>query len=183
MENQFFIQFDVNKAVNAILFITTRVKRKDFHKIFKILYFADRDHFSEFGRPITGDAYSAMDDGPVPSKIYDILKSVRGDSYFKDDGTFSKQFEIHDDFLIRPLKDPDLTFLSETDIQCLTKSIEAYGQLSYDELKEKSHDYAWRNTAKNARISFENILRETGEEEEFVSFIREQSYISKLCMG
>jgi uncharacterized phage-associated protein len=182
MGARFYFQFDVEKAINAILYITGKVKKKDFHKIFKILYFADRDHFAEYGRPITGDSYIAMDDGPVPSKIYDILKSVRGDSFFKDDGTFSKLFKIHDSFLIQPLQEPNLRVLSGTDIKHLDQAIETYGPLSYDELKGKSHDYAWNRTSKDAPISFENILRETGENEEVLSFLLEQNSLANICL-
>ena len=34
------------------------------HKICKILYFADREHLSKYGRSITGDVYIAMTYGP-----------------------------------------------------------------------------------------------------------------------
>ena len=72
------VQFDKTKALNALLYVANRVQRKDFHKIFKIVYFADRQHLAEWGRPITGDTYIAMDAGPVPSRMYDMMKIVRG---------------------------------------------------------------------------------------------------------
>lgn len=64
--------FDANKSLQAVLYVVNRLKRRDFHKIFKVLYFADRTHLIKYGRPITGDTYIAMEYGPVPSMIYDM---------------------------------------------------------------------------------------------------------------
>ena len=47
--------FNSEKSLQAVLYIANRVERKDFHKIFKVLYFADREHLIKYGRPITGD--------------------------------------------------------------------------------------------------------------------------------
>ena len=174
-------QFNERKALNAILYIASNLKRRDFHKIFKVLYFADRNHISEFGRPISGDSYIAMDDGPVPSNIYDIFKSVRGDSYFKDDGTFSRIFKVVDWNLITPLQEPNLKVLSKTDLDHLNKSLEIYGDMSWDEVREKSHDYAWRNTVKNSQISFDNIVLESGDDVDYLDYLKEQSQLTQLC--
>ncbi len=51
--------FDKDKVLNVILYIAQHLKRKDFHKIFKILYFADREYLARYGMPITGDCYIA----------------------------------------------------------------------------------------------------------------------------
>jgi uncharacterized phage-associated protein len=72
------MEFNENKAIQAVLYIVAKLRRKDFHKIFKILYFSDREHLNMYGRTITGDKYIAMSDGPVPSNLYDIFKSVEG---------------------------------------------------------------------------------------------------------
>lgn len=37
------------------------LKRKDFHKIFKIIYYAERQHLADWGKPITGDTYSSLE--------------------------------------------------------------------------------------------------------------------------
>ena len=68
--------FNFEKTINSALYIAERIKIKDFHRVFKILYFADREHLSKYGRPITGDTYIKMSDGPVPTKLYDIFKRV-----------------------------------------------------------------------------------------------------------
>ena len=96
MFNSIKMKFNECKTINAILYIAEKLKRKDFHKIFKILYFSDREHLNVYGRTITGDTYIAMTDGPVPSNVYDIFKSVRGDGYYKDDGKFGQYFSVID---------------------------------------------------------------------------------------
>lgn len=181
MTTEFNIQFNEKKALTAILYIVSNLKRKDFHKIFKILYFADRNHISEYGRPISGDSYVAMTDGPVPSNLYDIFKSVRGDSYFKDNGNFSKYFKIVDWDIVVPIQEANLKFLSKSDLKHLKNSLELYGEMSWDEVREKSHDYAWRNTVKNSHISFDNIIREVGEDDDYLSYLKEQSFLTQLC--
>ncbi len=198
------VQFDKTKALNALLYVANRVQRKDFHKIFKIVYFADRQHLAEWGRPITGDTYIAMDAGPVPSRMYDILKIVRGDSYLPDTeglGKFFKvenrrQAECHPSSLedgrgakeedevnwmyVNPLVDADLNKLSANEQEALNDSIAKYAGLSYDEIKEKSHDIAWRSTARDFSISWEDIAREAGLDEEDVACLNEYSTMHPL---
>ncbi|RZK57199.1 MAG: DUF4065 domain-containing protein [Pedobacter sp.] len=177
---QFHIEFNEKKTINAVLFIVNRIQRTDFHKIFKILYFSDRDHMATYGRGITGDNYCAMVDGPVPSKLYDIFKSVRGDGYFKDDGKFSAYFSIENWDLVKPKTDANLKALSKSDIDFLTANIQKYGEMAFEEIREISHDYAWQNTAPNHIISYDNIISETGEDASFIAFAKEQSFISSL---
>ncbi len=174
------MDFNENKALNAVLYIAHKLKRRDFHKIFKILYFADKEHFSIYSRPITGDNYIAMQDGPVPSKLYDIFKSVRGNGYFKDNGKFSQYFTVVDWDIIVPQKEPSMNFLSLTDIKYIDKVIERYGEMTWDEVREKSHDYAWSNTVLNKEITFENILLEAGENDSYIDYIKEQNSLKSL---
>lgn len=179
MERYIFEDFKTDKAVNAVLYITHKLKRNDFHKIFKVLYFADRNHISDYGRSITGDTYIAMNDGPVPSNLYDIFKSVRGDGFFKDTGKFSAFFKVINWDLIQPVKEPDLTVLSKTDLDYINNSLEEYGNMSWDEVREKSHDYAWRKTVRNSPISIDNMMIETGNEESYVEYLKEQILLAK----
>jgi hypothetical protein len=40
-----------------------------------------------------------------------------------------------------------------------------YGDLLWDEVREKPHGYAWRNTTLNCQINFDDIIREAGGDE------------------
>jgi len=156
------VRFDKIKTLNALLFVVNRVQRKDFHKIFKIIYFADRQHLADWGRPITGDTYIAMEAGPVPSRLYDMLKIVRGDSYLPDTEGLGRFFQIENWMYVKPLQDADLNELSPNEQEALSEAISKYANLSYDEIKEKSHDVAWRSTARDFAINWDNIALEAG---------------------
>lgn len=171
MNNQQYT-FNKEKSLNSILYIAQNLKRKDFHKIFKILYFADREYLSRYGITITGDCYIAMEAGPVPSKIYDIFKIVRGDSYMNDP-ELRNYFEVSDWMYITPKQEADLKKISPNEKLVIDECLQKYGTLSYDEIKEKSHDIAWRSTARDYPISIENIAREAGLQEDELSYIQE----------
>ena len=172
------VQFNKVKTLNALLYVANRIQRKDFHKIFKVIYFADRQHLADWGRPITGDTYIAMDAGPVPSRLYDMLKIVRGDSYISDTEGLKQFFLVENWMYVRPLVDADLNKLSATEQEALSDSIEKYASLSYDEIKEKSHDVAWRSTARDFSISWDNIAREAGLDGEERECVNEFSKIT-----
>jgi len=81
-----------------------------------------------YGRLITGDSYIAMNFGPVPSKIYDIFKFLRGDSYFSNvTDDVSSRLRMLNSETISSIVDPDLDYLSESDIECLDDSIKNMG--------------------------------------------------------
>lgn len=169
------VKFDKIKTLNALLYVASRVQRKDIHKIFKIIYFADRQHLADWGRPITGDTYIAMEAGPVPSRMYDMLKIVRGDSYMPDYESLSSYYRIDNWMYVTPLKDADINKLSKTEISALDDSISKYSLLSYDEIKEKSHDIAWRSTARDFAIKWDQIALEAGLDAEDMECLNEFS--------
>ena len=177
--------FNLEKSLQVILYVANSLRRKDFHKIFKVIYFADREHLSKYGRPITGDTYIKMKDGPVPSKIDDIFKAVRGDSFFATNeitNRFTELFSVHDWYFISPKKEANLDYLSQSDTEELDSSLDKYGSMSWDEIREKSHDFAWRSTPDNGQISIDSIMRETGEDEAYIAYISEQIAFQKACL-
>lgn len=166
--------FDFDKSLNAMLYIANRIDRRDIHKIFKILYFADMSHLDKYGRAITGDRYMAMKFGPVPSSIYDMVKIVRGDTIYCMDEL--KAFFKVDKMNLLPLRDADTEILSETDIRELDDSIAKYKDLSFPEMTLVSHGSAWEkawNNNSDDYISIEDILTESGAEREYIDYVLE----------
>lgn len=154
-------QLDSEKIVEAIVYIAGRLKpqHSTIYTALKILYFADKIHLNEYGRLITGDRYVAMRNGPVPSASYDIVKSVRGDGYSMNSAHAESSFNVTDKYIITPLRVADLDLFSDSEIECLDKVIEEYGDKSFGELKEKSHDASFDAADENDFISIESIIR------------------------
>lgn len=149
-------RFDAEKAIEVLLYIARQVP--DTYTALKVLYFADKDHLAKYGRLICGDSYVAMDKGPVPSGTYDIVKYVRGDGACLFAIPLEEAFAVqgHD---ILPHREPNLDFLSESDIECLDSGIEQYGRRSFGQLKKLSHDEAFKSADKNDFISLEAIVK------------------------
>ena len=173
--------FCLEKSIHAILYVANKLERKDFHKIFKVLYFADINHLSDYGRTITGDTYIAMNDGPVPSCIYDIFKALRGDGFFHTEAQrFSKYFEVCDWNFINPKMSAELKHLSSSDVEYLDASLGENANLSWNEIREKSHGYAWRETEKDTPISLKNMLLEKGNSDDYIEFVTEMDSLKKI---
>ena len=100
------------------------------------MYFADRNHIAEWGCPITGDIYIAMDAGPVPSRIYDMFKIVRGDAYSQDTEGLGEFFGVEGWMYIVPKREVDKNKLSPSDIASLQSALDTYGNMTYDEIRD-----------------------------------------------
>lgn len=69
-------QFNEAKATQAASFLLKANGGKmNYMKLIKLLYLADREALSLWERPITGDSYVSMDNGPVLSKVLDKINS------------------------------------------------------------------------------------------------------------
>lgn len=68
-------RFNASKALEAIQWmLATANEPVDFHALLKAVYFADKQMLNDYGRPIFGANYRAMNYGPVPLEVYEMLK-------------------------------------------------------------------------------------------------------------
>ena len=177
--------FKQDIAIQAILYILQRMGGScDIHRCHKILYFADNEHLSKYGRSITGDAYVRMDFGPVPTCIYDLFKAVRGDSYFAaqvDDVRRDCFHFVNNKDIVATAK-PDMEYLSESDVEMLDKYIEQLKGKDFNEVSDASHGYAWSHTAQNGVISVRDRLTEMGDSDEYIKYIEDQMRAEEAVM-
>lgn len=170
-------QVDKEKTLNATLFILTQLGDCDYHKVFKILYFADQLHLKTYGSPLTGDSYIAMPFGPVPSFLYDIFKAAeKGNSPFNEAAELSHSFlvkKINNIPIVSLNKEVDLDELAESNISVLLQSINENADLNFNELVEKSHDEAWEKAEKqqDTEISYLDMAKVAGTENEMLKYI------------
>ncbi len=168
---------DKNKTLNAALYVLNNLGEADYHKTFKILYFADQNHLKSYGRPITGDAYQAMNFGPVPSFLYDIFKAAeKGSHPFQEAMDMSGLFAVRRDAnvpIVTAKQPADVDELSDSEIKLLSASIEENEGLNFEQLVDKSHDDAWTEAAKKPDIemSYINIAKAAGTSDDMITYI------------
>lgn len=174
------LSFNQKRALNAVLYVASRLTDRGYHKIFKVLYFADRDHLADWGRTITGDRYVAMEFGPVPSVLYDIFKAKEEAA---GNGAFANLFlaqRVDPIPRITPLVDADRRVLSRSDIKALDKALNEYGGKDFETIKTLSHGPAWDKTPRNRPMSFFDIMKEHGETDEYARYADEQALLQTI---
>lgn len=75
----FRFRFDSKKKIEAAAVVLRGRGHMDWLRFLKILYIADRKSLQKIGKPIIGGRAVAMNNGPLHSEIYDLLKGVHSD--------------------------------------------------------------------------------------------------------
>lgn len=168
--------FNEEKAINVILYILDKIGGKcDMHKLCKILYFSDQKHLVKYGRPVIGDVYFAMNAGPVPSSVYDGFKAIDNPGRYCFP-LFSKNLQKHR-YVISSSVKPDLGELSKSDLRFLDEAIKENKNLSFEDLKKKSHQFAWKNATRDGVMSIVNIAKEANCDNDMINYIKENMYL------
>jgi uncharacterized phage-associated protein len=166
--------FEVGKAIEAILFVATKLANPTFHSVSKVFYFADKKHLERYGRLICGDSYVAMKHGPVPSQTYDIMRVPVGRGWVNPDQAelIQSAFDVSSRCRIEAKRQPELRQLSESEIECLAESVAEYGSKSFGELTRLSHDAAWHSADENELISIDEFAKTLPNSEALIVHLR-----------
>jgi len=127
------IQFRMNtrKALEAVVWLLSEHPGLTRHTIAKVLYYADKRHLHQYGRPVIGDRYVAMNEGMVPSRVLDILEKdgryLRPEEIEAREGALRGYEGEQGHPAYEALREPDTDYLSRTDIEALRWSLEEYG--------------------------------------------------------
>jgi uncharacterized phage-associated protein len=164
--------FDRDKAIEATLFIASLSVNPTKHSISKMFYLADKLHLQEYGRLICGDRYIAMEYGPVPSAIYDMMKVSEGQARIDPDidDFILAAFSVTNGRCVVPKRTAETAFLSESEIECIQATLLKYGDKTFGELTDITHDEAWKITEDNQPISLLNIAKTLPNAAELIAY-------------
>jgi uncharacterized phage-associated protein len=167
------LHLDLDKAIETILYVARSLPERSQYWVLKAIYFADKRHLQRYGRFIFGEDYVAMEQGPVPSGAYDLVKAARGlNPWCQEPEGVGSAFSMRGNYII-PLRDPDLDVFSKSDLECLDEAIEEVRPLSFGELKARSHDAAHEGSDENAFISVESIASLFPNRDELLEYLRD----------
>lgn len=171
-------KFDQAKGLEILVYITQKIsaltpeREANLYNVLKCAFFAEKMHLGEYGRMICGDDYVAMEHGPVPSNLYDMVKLSRvgGDSFFYEIDPSSALEASSNNLKIK--RNYDGSYLSDSDKECLDKAISLYGLMPFFELKKKSHDDpSYKAAKRNEKILLEDFLMSLPNGEEVLDYL------------
>lgn len=166
--------FSFAKAQAALLYLAN-IGLSEFTKgkACKIIFLADKQHLVKNARPITGDWYAAMEHGPVPSHLLALLDEIEDGAKSPEAIELSSALDLDRSFQyprLIPKRRPDLSQLSESDIEALDSTVRAFGAMTFAQLRALTHetpayDKAWseRQQANRGIMKFEDFFEEDGD--------------------
>ncbi len=162
-------KFNQAKAIEVILYLAQKVSVPNIYGICKLLYLADKASLEKYGRFLFGESYVAMREGGTPSNVYDLLKRLRQRP--------TSELKVEDNRVIA-LRQAELDYLSESDVECLNRTIEKYGKpANWSERKRACHDDAWQKAwnrkgiSRSTPIPIENIAEMLEDSDDLVDYL------------
>lgn len=154
--------FEIDKAIVVLGYFVEHT-RESMYSLMKLMYLADKLHLERFGRFIVGDTYCALQQGPVPSHTYNMMKHLRGEQQDEAFAIAEKFFAYRDGHALELLQRVDMEELSLGEISCLEAIYDVYKSLGKWGVRDLSHDTAWANawdskrSKKSVPIAIEKI--------------------------
>jgi hypothetical protein len=159
--------FNETKVLEALVFIGQRWPGITPFHLAKVMFFADRDHLRAYGRPVTGESYIAMANGPVPSRTYDIVKGNL--DFFGDPEAIVAALRVDRNARYPRLyaeREANLELLSETDVSALETAIQFCHGKTFTYLSSLTHqEPAWAQAPADSEMDPELLVPEDMREE------------------
>lgn len=172
---------DETKALEALVLVAKTWPGITPFFVAKVFFLAEKWHLNRFGRPIIGDTYAAMQNGPVPSAIYDIIKGnldLFGNSQDMEDALQITRSDHHPP-KVDARRDPVNDVLSDSDVECLKEAIAFCQPRNFKTLSNLTHaEPAWREAwerAPNSFMDYEPMIDDGERKERIVEEAREFS--------
>jgi hypothetical protein len=159
------------KALETLVYLANKDRRQ--YWILKAIYLADKEHLQRYGRQIFCDRYIAMVFGPVPSLAYDIVKSVRENAagYYFPEPNPATALKAPDNRTVLVSRKANMDLLSASEINCLDDAYEMIKGLSFQEVKELTHDSAYDAVEQDEDMSTKAIIETLENGKEVLDYI------------
>lgn len=177
--------FDKHKLTEVVLYILNKTKGLDYYHVFKIIYFANMAHLAKYGFLMVSDEFCALKDGPVPSILYNCIKN---DTYCDKELQSILNSNIQkgtDDayYMLEAKREADFDYFSKADLEVLDKSISENANLSYGELRTKSHGNEWKRAFYSSEghkvMDIIGIAKDGMASDDMIEYIKDNLLVEK----
>ena len=168
MSTSIRFRFRAEKFVNAVAYFAQNCPGATKLKICKLLYFADKEHLTRFGRAIAGDHYYRLAHGPIPTRGLDIL---RGHGTPAEKALLDQYVSVIGNS-VHPKKRPNLKAFSKSDVEVLRTTCNRYGKLTPAKLRSLSHaEAAWLGAEENGPMDYSLFFGDSEQERGMKQFV------------
>lgn len=153
------IRFNERRATEAAArFLKLRGGRMSYIKLIKLLYLLDREALLRWGRPVTTDRYVSMDNGPVVSRIYDLIREEPAPG---TDSVWRRYISTPQEWEVTLLAEPQTDELSRAGEALIEEVFAKFGHMNRWDLVRASHELPeWQDPTGSAiPIEYRDILR------------------------
>lgn len=153
------LRFNERRATEAAArFLKLRGGRMSYLKLSKLLYILDREALLRWGRPVTTDRYVSTDNGPVVSRVYDLIREEPAPG---TDPVWRRYISAPIGYDVALIAEPETEELSQAEESLVEEIFSNYGKVSRWDLVKLSHELPeWQDPHGSAiAIQYRDILR------------------------
>ena len=151
---------NLNKAIEALLYLMglARSAQLTQYQLLKALFIADSGHSDLYGRPITFCNYVAMENGPVPSEAYDLLKGkVLNKADIIDSSWQARGVEGSKKIFFTANRQANTELLSVSDMKMLEKGYEFVISNDFGKVRDETHKHLAYEEAWSRRENMKSV--------------------------
>lgn len=157
----------------AALFLSKSGGKMNYTKLIKLMYLADRKALSLWERPLTGDSYFAMGNGPVLSNTYDLInyKAMPGGK------SYWYKYILKKDYDVSLKGKPKYDELSKRERELIDIIFNEYKKYSYSEMIGICHKVCpeWGHPGSTSiPIQIRDILKAVNKTEREIKIIEDE---------
>lgn len=153
---------DTSKALEVIVWLASRSRDIDVYHIVKACFYADKEHLSKHGRPISGDNYDAAQYGPLAKTVYGLLR-LDPIEMLALGGNGNLPFSVDTRHRVTASREPNLRRLSVSDIEALEVGLRHVAGKSFEDLFFETHEDPAYLNASGGRMDPRDFLYENLE--------------------
>jgi hypothetical protein len=179
----------VKKIESVVLYVLRNfTEGVDYIKLFKIIYFAQKEYLAKYGKVLCPDTFKARTFGPVPAlsdKVIKLAELKEDINSYPDLKGFFKSIRVQNQS-VYALKEPDMDYLSKKECEYLDKWYNyCKDKDSKIELSPESHDEAYKKAYARymedpqlGTLTNIEIAKAGGATDKMVDYIREKELIA-----
>ncbi|MEM7791407.1 MAG: Panacea domain-containing protein [Verrucomicrobiota bacterium] len=172
--NHIRFKFDEVKTTQAAAYLLKKHGRSmKYLALLKLLYLADRESLKEIESPITGDRYVSMKNGPVLSRVKNLITEEDTPREY-----WGQYISAPENYSVNLLQDPSVDELCQAEEEILDRVYEEYGRMDAFKLADLTHVICqeWSDPKDGGvgatPITVEQILAAVGKDEDDIQRIK-----------